>query len=73
MIRPIDELRNQRPRIDLTGPDGNSFALMGSAKGFARQLGIDHRPILDEMRGGDYENLIRVFDHHFGEYVDLYR
>ena len=27
--------------IDLTGPEGNAFALMGKAKGLAKQLGYD--------------------------------
>ncbi len=34
--------KRQRPNqiiIDLTGPDGNAFALMGYARQFARQLG----------------------------------
>jgi len=25
------------------------------------------------MKGGDYENLLQVFDKYFGEYVTLYR
>ena len=27
--------------IDLTGPDGNAFALMGYASNFAKQLGLN--------------------------------
>jgi hypothetical protein len=25
------------------------------------------------MMSGDYENLVKVFDNHFGEFVTLYR
>ncbi len=59
--------------IDLTGPDGNAFALIGTASRLAKQLGLDANQIKTEMMGGDYENLIRVFDKHFGEFVTLYR
>jgi len=59
--------------IDLTGPDGNAFALMGSAKRFARQLGNDSNPIIEDMMSGDYEHLLEVFEEHFGSFVTLYR
>jgi len=59
--------------IDLTGPDGNAFALMGYATNFAKQLGIDSKPIINEMMEGDYENLLEVFDKHFGKFVILER
>ena len=59
--------------IDLTGPDGNAFVLMGYATRLARELDMDAEPILNEMRSGDYENLIFVFDREFGSVVTLYR
>jgi hypothetical protein len=59
--------------IDLTGPDGNAFVLIGTASRLAKQLGLDADEIKTEMMSGDYENLIRVFDKHFGEFVTLYR
>lgn len=59
--------------IDLTGPDGNAYALMGYAKNFSRQLGIDGESIIKEMMSGDYENLVSVFDKNFGDYVVLER
>ena len=59
--------------IDLTGPQGNAFFLLGTASNFAKQLGVDSKPILDEMKSGDYENLVQVFDRHFGSFVTLYR
>jgi len=57
--------------IDLTGPDGNAFALMGYAKRFAKQLGI--KSPVDEMMEGDYEHLLQVFDDNFGDFVTLER
>ena len=59
--------------IDLTGPDGNAFALMGYAKNFSRQLGIDSKPIIKDMMSGDYEHLLEVFDKYFGAFVILER
>ncbi len=65
--------RKVKKEIDLTGSEGNAFVLLGYAKGYARQLGLDYNAIQKEMTAGDYENLITVFDKHFGEYVDLLR
>jgi len=59
--------------IDLTGPDGNAFVLIGTAGKLARQLGLDGKAIQAEMMKGDYENLVKVFDKHFGHFVTLYR
>lgn len=59
--------------IDLTGPDGNAFMLIGKAGNLAKQLGLDSKAIQAEMMKGDYENLIKVFDKHFGHFVTLYR
>ena len=59
--------------LDLTGPAGNAFSLMGYAMQFSEQMGIDSKPIIAEMKSGDYENLIEVFDKYFGDYVVLER
>lgn len=61
--------------IDLTGPDGNAYALMALAKRFATQLGwLDcGSALIQEMMSGDYEHLLQVFDNAFGEYVILER
>lgn len=59
--------------IDLTGPDGNAFVLMGTAVNLAKQLGKDGKAIREEMMAGDYEHLLSVFDREFGDYVILER
>tara|TARA_B100001063_G_C16699488_1_gene521768 strand:- start:753 stop:971 length:219 start_codon:yes stop_codon:yes gene_type:complete len=71
-------IREKQPQngpvvIDLTGPDGNAFALMGYARRFAKQLGLDGSDIINEMKSGDYENLLEVFDNAFGDFVILER
>lgn len=69
----IHEKQNGPIIIDLTGPQGNAFALMGYAQRLARKLGMDYKPIIDEMTDGDYDNLVNVFDRYFGDYVILER
>lgn len=69
----IKQKSYQKMEIDITGPKGNADYLLGIAKAFARQLGVDTKAIEEEMQSGDYENLITVFDKYFGEYVDLVR
>ena len=59
--------------IDLTGPDGNAFVLMGIAGNLAKQFGKDKDAITEEMMAGDYEHLLSVFDREFGDFVILER
>jgi hypothetical protein len=59
--------------IDLTGPDGNAFSLMGYASNFSKQLGLNKEEIINEMMSSDYEHLLQVFDKHFGSFVILER
>ena len=74
MIRKKKDLSPRNPMIiDLTGPDGNAFALLGYAKNFSNQLNLDFKKISNEMTSGDYENLLEVFDSYFGTFVILER
>ena len=57
--------------IDLSGPDGNAFVLLGLARGWAKELGLDYQRISAEMKSGDYENLVAVFQTYFGPYIKL--
>lgn len=59
--------------IDLTGPDGNAYSLMGYANRWSLYLGLDGPSIIREMTRGDYENLLKVFDSYFGDYIILER
>ena len=59
--------------IDLTGPQGNAFYLLGLASQLCGQLDLDTDLILDDMKSGGYENLIQVFDEAFGDIIDLER
>ena len=59
--------------IDLTGPQGNAFYLLGTASKLCKQLEIDDTIVLEDMKSGDYEHLIKTFDKYFGDFVDLER
>jgi len=75
MIRE-KELTSSEIVIDLTGPEGNAFVLLGYAQRFAMQLGYEEEEIdelMEDMQSGDYENLIEVFDDLFGSFVILER
>tara|TARA_Y100001970_G_C13657246_1_gene566480 strand:+ start:235 stop:459 length:225 start_codon:yes stop_codon:yes gene_type:complete len=62
--------------IDLTGPQGNAFYLLGLAVKLCNQIGFSGlatQGILEDMKNGDYEHLITRFDYHFGDVIDLER
>lgn len=59
--------------IDLTGPEGNAFVLMGYARNWAKQLGRDADEIIKEMMESDYDHLVEVFDREFGSFCTLLR
>ena len=59
--------------IDLTGPNGNAFYLLGMAQKLSKQIGLDWDEVKDVMTSGNYEELITAFDIYFGNYVDLER
>ena len=60
-----------RKTIDLTGPQGNAFALMSTARQLAKDLELDSQKIIAEMKMSDYKNLVLTFDKYFGIHVDL--
>jgi hypothetical protein len=66
-------IREKRPTseviVDLTGPEGNAFALLAYAKRWSKELDIDFAVVKSEMTSGDYENLLVVIDKYFGEFV----
>ena len=73
MIKDKSEMERRGLEIDLTGPDGNAFVLIGYASNLAKQLKKDENAIKEDMQSGDYEHLVEVFDREFGDYVTLYK
>ncbi len=75
MIRNKDEMP-ERTIVDLTGPEGNAFVLLGYAKQWAKQLEYSDEKInalLTKMKVSDYENLLKVLDNEFGKFVTFLR
>ena len=71
-------ITSKRPKktkieIDLLGPEGNAFALLGIARDLAIKLDLDWNYIHTEMTSGDYENLLQVMEHYFGDVIVMYR
>jgi GTPase len=67
---------SKRIEIDLTGPQGNAFYILGIAQQLGKATGMEENEIKDlitRMMSGDYENLIKNFDNQFGSFVILYR
>mgnify|MGYP003679196487 CR=1 FL=1 len=60
--------------IDLTGPQGNAFYLLGTASKWCKQLGYDQEEtefLLNDMKSSDYDHLVKTFDNAFGHFVIL--
>ena len=65
---------NQKMVIDLDGSQGNAFVLLGTAQQILQNSRMDKdtiKVVLDEMKSGDYINLIKTFDKYFGTVVTL--
>lgn len=68
------EAGSRKPVLDLRGPDGNAFALLGYTRDYGRQLSWTSekiKAIQSEMTSGNYKNLVETFDREFGEVIDL--
>lgn len=60
--------------VDLDGPEGNAWNLLGIARNVGKQLG--HSPevqkeISEKMMSGNYFNLVKTFEEYFGDFVIL--
>lgn len=61
--------------IDLTGPEGNAFYLIGIVQNTFNRSGAPELGafIVEEMKKGDYEHLLKVFDMYLGDHFILER
>lgn len=57
--------------INLDGPEGNVFFLIGVARKACRTLGLDTDKVIEEMTAGDYIGALKVFESNFGKYYVL--
>ena len=80
MIESIKNKKSTKLEIDLTGPDGNAWFLMGTARNLIKELNklrgnkyLDEEEIMADMMSGDYEHLLEVMEKHFGHIITMYR
>jgi hypothetical protein len=71
-IKSIKE-KSSKIELDLTGPEGNAYVILGCAQKLAKQLNLNWEEINTKMTFSNYENLINVFEEYFGNYVTMYR
>lgn len=60
--------------IDLSGPQGNAFFLIGLGKKIGRHLELPWEQVnntVNEMMAGDYQNLLDVFVREYGQHVEF--
>jgi len=70
----IGKEKRTRLQIDLTGPEGNVFCLIGTGLRLGKQLGWNKAKLQEFSEGmmsQDYTHAVELFDHHFGPYCDL--
>jgi len=67
--------KNEKVVINLNGPQGNAFYLMGIVRSMYRRAGHADlgEDIVNQMRSGDYEHLLKTFDLYLGDKFDLVR
>jgi len=64
--------------IDLRGPGGNAYSILGMASNLCNQLkDVDPEKynwerINKEMTSSDYKHLVKTFEEYFGDYVTIY-
>ena len=76
MIKSKENKPKRNIEIDLTGPQGNAYYLLGLAIRWSKELQFSdsyREEMLEKMKSSDYENLVKVFDDEFGSIVTLYR
>jgi hypothetical protein len=63
-----DRTAEAKPRVRLTGVDGNAFMIIGACHKAAKRAGWDAKRwdgVRAEMTGGDYDHLLATAQKHF--------
>jgi hypothetical protein len=61
-------------RVDLSGPEGNAYALMNIAQRIGTQLNRSYdemEKIQRKMMSGDYNNLLKVLFLEYGDFIEF--
>ena len=62
------QTKTERPTVQLTGTDGNAFAVMGACNRAAKKAGwtaAELSELRDEFTSGDYDHLLMTAQKHF--------
>lgn len=76
MIQDQSKRKNGPIVVDLQGPQGNAFYLIGIAQSLAKTFcwsPEERDSLTNNMMSGDYEHLLHTLDRAFGEYIILQR
>jgi len=55
----------EKPKLKLTGEDGNAFMILAKARRVADKNKMDWKKIYEEATSGDYSHLISVMSEYF--------
>lgn len=61
-------MADQKPRLKLSGEDGNAFSILGRAKQAAEKAGWEKQKFdksMEECQSGDYNHLLATCTKHF--------
>jgi hypothetical protein len=58
-------------KLDLQGPHGNVFYLIGITNDFPMKNGSDRKTVIKEILGGDYQNVLSIIKREWGAYIDF--
>jgi hypothetical protein len=54
-----------KPRLDISGTDGNAFFILAKARRVALENGMDWTALHAEATAGDYDHLLQTLDKYF--------
>jgi len=54
-----------KPKLKLSGEDGNAFFILGRARKIANENNLDWNEIKTEATNGDYDHLLQTMMKHF--------
>lgn len=60
--------------VDLRGPEGNAYVLIGLAERLGKTLGFspdEREDIQNRLKSKDYNHLVHVMEHYFGHCVNF--
>lgn len=76
MIVSREKMVSRKVEIDLSGPEGNAYRLIGLAGNLGKATGMNKsqvKNIQSEMMLSTYDMLIETLEKYFGDLIVLYK